>query len=261
MDKTAVIIQSGAMGDIFVVAPIANYYKRLGYHVAWPVRGQFFNLVDKYFPYVQAVNISSDFNFKEADKDWLKSDTINLISYYQGNGFKASENESIILDIADRGKYPLQAVDETFEEYKYRAAGVPFAFKNHLAWIRDKEKEIHVKNSISKFHKIDLDKDEYVVAHVESSHGDRAVVPDSETRKIIYITPMPGYEIPDWYLVIKNAKAIYAVESSVQQFIDGAIHRLKYQDEDKKFYILSRSSLSPGESYTVASNWDKKYMT
>ena len=96
----------------------------------------------------------------------------------------------------------------------------------------------------------------YVVAHLESSHGDRAQIPKEETRHVVKIKPIGDFEIPDWIWVIIHSKAVYCVESSVHQFIDGIIDRYDMPE----LFLLSRPSLKPGESYTKSEHWNKKYM-
>ena len=253
MTKTCLIIQSGAMGDIFVLAPIAKFYSDKGYLVYWPVREQYYNLVKTYLPYVHPTIITED-KFPRVHQDWLRSDTINLHKVTQA--FKYD----LIIDTSDRGVEPMQKPDETFEKYKYRAAGVPFNLKYELNWRRDKQKENDLKAVLEANYDIDFSNDHYVVAHLESSHGDKTELPADEYRKVIYVTAINGFEIPDWYGVITGAKAVYAVESSVQQFVDGAMKQIKEESPDMKFYLLSRSSLKPGERYTESTRWSKKYM-
>ena len=40
--KVAVVIQPGKLGDIIITAPIAEYYKKRGYQICWPVFSNFF---------------------------------------------------------------------------------------------------------------------------------------------------------------------------------------------------------------------------
>jgi len=247
---TCLIIQSGAMGDIFVVAPIAKYYYDKGYGIFWPVREQYLNLVRNYFPYVEVTGPIEGYGYPKRHDDWLRSDTMNL------EIMTRTFHYDLVLNLADRGPTPMQAPDETFEEYKYRAANVPFAFKNHFVWDRNEIKENDLVRKAFNLHP----EDEFVVAHLESSHGDKAVIPKEEKRPVIEIKPIEGFEIVDWFPIIQNASAVYCVESSVHQFIDGCIHRLIADDPDKQFYLLSRSSLAAGERYTVSKHWDKRFM-
>ena len=256
--KTCLIIQSGAMGDIFVVAPIAEQYYKRGYLVYWPVRKAYFNFVSNYLPYVSALLVTDE-KFPALNPDWLRSDTMHLKSIAERGHY------DLVLDLADRGATPNELPGETFEETKYRIAQVLFSVKNHMSWVRNYERETELKHQIQSLYRIDIDKDSYVVAHLQSSHGDKAEMPAHEKRQVIEIMHLMDYEIADWFPIIKNAEAVYAVESSVHQFIDGAMYALLYEELDillpkKKFYLLSRSSLQPGQSYTKSINWDKSYM-
>lgn len=249
---TCLIIQSGAYGDIFVTAPIAKHYYDKGYLVYWPARKPFFNLL-KYFPYVHPIEITDD-KYPPVHQDWLRSDTMHL------EKITKSFNYDVVLNLADRSSKPQQMITETFEQYKYRIADVPFAKKNHLIWVRNIEKEHDLIGILENNYDINFSKDHFVLAHTGSSHCDNASLPDNECRKCVYINEIKGFEIPDWYKVVVMAKAVYAVESAFHQFVDGAIHKLKCTDPNKKFYLLSRSSLTTGESYTVSRLWSKKFM-
>lgn len=252
--KSCLIVQSGAMGDIFVIAPIAHYYYRKGFEVFWPVRKQYFNFVSEYLFYVNALAMPEHL-YPQINEDWLRSDTMHILQRFD------KKNIYVILNLADRGEKPEELPGETFEETKYRLAGIPFLFKNHLIWNNNQERENEIVKIVQQKYNINIDTDSYVVAHLESSHGDKAEMPNSDnSRTVVEITQHPGIEIADWFPVIIKAQAIYCVESSVHQFIDGAIHSILYFNPKIKFYLLSRSSLKPGQSYTKSVNWDKKYM-
>lgn len=241
--KKALLIQPGAVGDIFLCAPIARYYHREGYDVIWPVSERFLPIL-KRFNYVKPLKLSNDV----FHQDWLKSDVMQIFQFCDVN------NYDLVLNLADRGPHPTaQLPSEKFEETKYRLAMVPFIAKHTLVWERDfaKEKQLYelLVDDIDK-------KTEYVVAHLESSRGDRTNIPDNEKRKVIEIKPIDGYDIFDWYLVIRRASAIYCVESAVHQFIDGDIYNY---DMIPKF-LLKRSTVSAEEkSYTVSKNWSMEY--
>jgi hypothetical protein len=250
---TCLVIQSGAMGDIFIVAPIAKYYSDKGFLIYWPVRDKYFNLVANYLPYVSALYIDDE-KYPRLHHDWLRSDTMHLQKLAQKG------NYDLVIDTSDRDQKPNQQSWEGFEQYKYRIANVPFHYKNHLSWKANKEKENDLIAIIEETHNINILKDQYITCHLLSSHNDKAFLPKDEVRYCVEITEIPGFEIPDWYPIIANSKALYAVESAVHQFIDGCIHRLRYHNKDIELYLLSRSSLAPGESYTISQYWDKKFM-
>jgi hypothetical protein len=231
MKPTCVIVQPESLSDIFAIAPIAKYYARKGFEVYWPVKDRYLNLVSNYFPYAKCVPISSNMNL---DYDYVFCTT-------------------------DYGPRTVIEEDETFEEYKYRVAGLPFAFKNHLDWKRNQEKESDLQAILEANYDIDFNNDHYIVAHVNDSFDVSVELPEDEVRRCVYVTEIEGFEIPDWYVVFAKAKAIYAVESAVHQFIDGAINRLKYDNDKLEFYLLSRSVPVPCERKTVSKHWNKKY--
>lgn len=252
---TALIIQSGAMGDIYLVAPIARHYALNGYCVFWPVREEYFNLVEKYFPYVNAGLVDQE-KYPKLHDDWLRSDTMHLKKLGESGIY------DVVINLADRGIKPLQLNSETFEETKYRIASVPIKYRNHLLWTRNEQKEYKITCFIAGKYGIDITKtkSEFVLAHLESSNDGKELIPEDEKRLVIEVEKVPGCEIADWYQVILQAEAIYAVESSFHQFVEGAVNRIKSDNPHIELYLLSRSSLAPSTRYTNSWDWDKKYM-
>jgi len=235
MKPTALLIQPGAFGDLFVCAPIAEWYAKQGYEIFWAVQKKFESTL-KRFDYVTPIILSEDV----IDPDWLRSDVLKILPMVH--------DYDKVINVADRGPHPTaQYPWETFEVCKYRVAEVPIEQKNKLTWSRDKEKEDALYEAVTR----NLQGREYVVAATQSSHNDFTNIPDSEKRDVIHVTEIEGYDIVDWYKVIKEAKAIYCVESSVQCFIDGAIDHFP---QDK--FLLKRSSITDNRPYTQAKNWN-----
>jgi len=237
--KKCLIIQPGAFGDLFISAPIAKYYSSLGYEVIWPTRKKFSRIIN-YFPYVTNIILDE----RVLDTDWLRSDVIKCLELSQ------SLNPDLILNLADRGPHPTAELPwEKFEQTKYRLAEIDFDIKHTLEWSRDIDKENEIYDNF-----VD-DEADYVVAHLESSNSDKAELPLALNKKVIEIQEFNDDNIVGWYKVIKNAQAIYCVESSVHCFIDGFVRDL---DCDK--YLLSRSTLQQNQTYTVSNYWKKDYL-
>lgn len=239
--KTCLIIQSGAFGDIFIVAPIAKYYADKGYLVFWAVREPYYSIM-KYFPYVWALCMTEE-QYPQIHDDWLRSDTQHLI--------KLSNHYDIVLNLADRDEKTMERGGETFEQTKYRLANVPYEYKHKLSFIRNGERENkHFQDLVG-------NNKEYVLAHTTSSRGDKALMP-KVNYPVIEARKIEDFYIPDLFKVIINAKAIYCVESAVHQFIDGIIHEVRKRNIPR--YLLSRSTLKEGKIYTLSEFWDKRYI-
>lgn len=238
------VIQPGAYGDILVCAPIAKYYSDNGYDVYWPITNKFMSMLSR-LDYVKPILLDD----RTLDSDWLRSDVIKCTELINN---KIIEPD-LILNLAERGGYNVFPLTYgNFEQRKYEYASVPFEYKNTLKWTRNIEKE----NSL---YELLVDDENYIFAHLESSRGDVAKLPDrilDEKIKVISCEVLDNYNIYDWYKVIINAKEIYCVESSIHQFIDGFSNDIKHIPK----YILSRATLSKGQTYTISKNWDKKYV-
>ena len=225
-------------GDIFLCAPIAKFYSDKGYKVYWPVTKKFISTLE-YFPYVSPIVLSDDI----LHEDWLRSDVMKILP-------QLHKYEKVI-NLADRGPHPTaQQYWENFEQCKYRLSNIPIEHKHNLKWKRNIKKEEKLyKNLVG-------DKKDYIFCHLESSRGDKAELPNLTNKNIIEANYVEGYEIFDWFKIIINTKEIYCVESAFHQFMDGIIPFINNIPK----YILSRSTLGKGESYTYSPYWDKKYI-
>ena len=231
------LIQPGAFGDIFVCAPIAKWYADRGYEVHWPVTSKFIPTLG-YFNYVKPILLSND----SLHDDWLRSDVIKILPIVDAY--------DLVLNLADRGPHPTaQQVSENFEQCKYRLSMVPFSEKNNLSWTRNIEKEKQLIEELN----IDQSKP-YALVHNVDSRNEIAITPEISIP-IVYVREVQGYNIPDWYGVIRNATEIYCVESSIQQFIDGFVTSLKSNN-----YLLKRPATGEGCRFTVSSNWKLDYI-
>tara|TARA_R110000822_G_scaffold107723_3_gene236692 strand:- start:2560 stop:3288 length:729 start_codon:yes stop_codon:yes gene_type:complete len=241
MLKQGMIIQPGAYGDILLCAPIAKIYHDHGYKVFWPTTKKFSCLIDR-FDYVNHIMLNDDV----LDNDWLRSDVIKCLNYLEKNQIH------LVLNLADRGPHlTANKSNENFEQCKYRLSNIPIEHKHTLTWSRNIQKENELYDQLIG------DTTEYIFCHLTSSRNDYTNLPDHVNNyKIIQATELPGYSIFDWYKIIINAKEIFCVESSFHQFIDGFILTIKNIPK----FVLSRSTLQKGQSYTYSPYWDKKHM-
>ena len=233
--KKLLLVQPGPFGDIFLCAPIAKWYADRGYEVHWPVTEKFLPTLE-YFNYVKPILLSEE----KLHSDWLRSDVMKIIPMM-------GEYDKVI-NLADRGPHPTaQRFDENFELCKYRLAEVPFEEKNKLVWTRDVERE----ESLFKLLEF---KEPYAVVHAVDSLGQKADVPQISIN-IVEIRIVDGYNIPDWYGVLAKASEIYCVESSIHQFMDGAVNSLT-----EERYLLKRPAVDEGARFTVSRNWNLRYI-
>jgi hypothetical protein len=235
--KKCILIQPGSFGDIFLCAPIAKWYADRDYRVDWPVTKKFLPLLAA-FSYVNPIKISEE----SLHSDWLRSDVMKILPMIP--------NYDKVINLADRGPHPTsQLASENFEQCKYRLAEVAFSEKNKLSWERNINKEQKLFNFLGL-----STKDQYALVHKEDSSGAVATVPPM-SMKVVEVRPVENYSILDWFEVFKNASEIYCVESSIHQFLDGAIEHIT----DKRF-LLKRPSITPNYRFTVSTNWDLRFI-
>ena len=230
--KKLLLIQPGAFGDIFVCAPIAKWYADRGYEIHWPVRQKFIPTLS-YFDYVKPIILSEEV----LHHDWLRSDVMKILPIL--------DQYDKVLNLADRGPHPTAQLIglENFEQCKYRLSEVPFTEKNNLVWTRNFEKEQELQKLLNVT-------GDYCVAHLTNSHGDKAAIP-REKLPVIEIIPINGFNIPDWFTIVKKAKRVYCVESAVHQFIDGTLKN--YSEHN---ILLKKGPVHEGTRHTISKYWN-----
>lgn len=245
MPNKMMMIQPGAVGDIFICLPIAKFYADAGYDIHWPVRQQFMKHF-KYIDYVTPVLLSEEV----LDPDWLRSDVMKCLAEYEQGKYDFG------LNLADRGPGPTQQQsDENFEQAKYRIANVPFEEKYNLEWSRTDEFEANIDFVYKKFVGDYSQRVKYAFVHDTSSDEER--VDFKLVSRIVRCEDFsPDYNIFDWYHVILMADSIYVTESSVHCFCDGIVNALSPER-----YLLPRKNIdSMGAVATLSSNWKRDYM-
>lgn len=233
--KKLLLIQPGAFGDIFVCAPIAKWYADRGYEVHWPAREKFVSII-KYFDYVKPITLSEEV----LHPDWLRSDVMKILPMIP--------NYDKVVNLADRGPHSTaQLSSENFEQCKYRLSEVSLDEKNNLSWTRNLQKEKDLLKLISP-------PENYVVAHLSNSHGDKAPMPEQDLP-VVEITELSNFTIIDWYSIIIKATKVYCVESGVHQFIDGWLQRY-----NENFFVLKKGPVAQGTRHTLSKNWNLEHI-
>ena len=224
------IIQPGAFGDIIICAPIAKKYHDAGYDVYWPVRKPFLSVISK-LDYVRPIELSDEI----LSDDWMRGDVGKSVQIYK------EQNFDYALNLADRGPHPTAELpEETFDETKYRLANIPFEEKHKLEWVRDKEAEDRLFDLV-------VPSNDYILCHLNcagpTGNDGSVSLPVMPSLSVVEVSEVGEYSIFDWYKVIKNAKEIYCLESSVQNFIDGVALEL-----DCPKYLLPRPTWINGKA-------------
>lgn len=247
-----ILVQPGAFGDIFVCAPIADYFTLKGYNVLWPARHKYISTIDK-LHLVSPIEIP-DTNYHE---DWMRSDVLYIYNTLIPQLTRNCDTPINVLNLADRGPHPTaQRADENFEECKYRISELPMdQVKHSLKFKISSSMDDLYKLKISDF---GLYPKEYNLVHLTDSYGNRTSLPAGIKGPIIEVTEVPGYSIFDWYLIAYHANNIYCIESAFHQFIDGISKELLSRKVG--LYLLRRHGILPGYRYTVSKNWNKTYI-
>ena len=189
------IVQSGRAGDIIIVLPIAKWYADKGYEVIWPVWDRYLPMFER-VDYVKAIGTGGSLggSYKRS-VEMLKEKVGKVINL--GIGFGRDESDWLTSRL-------------TFDQWKYKEAGVPFSEKHNLQITRIPEKEASLKK------KLNLPK-EYVITH---SKGESAGSYDFKMPSAIEVQPIDDYCLFDWIGILENAEASFCINSCVMNLME-----------------------------------------
>lgn len=198
------IIQPGRLGDIIICLPIAKFYHDKGYTVIWPIFSNYYKMIQEVIPYVKFIPITNDvYSCVLEAYDQLKSLKVNNIIDIAAT-FPGSICTDEYVTCGDGfGK-------ETFDEFKYRKADVPFELKWQLDYIRDEQQEEDVYNNIVIYK-------EYDVVGCEYSGGKIPLKFETNTNIIEFTSK---HSIFNWRKVFERANTIALVDSAMANFIE-----------------------------------------
>jgi len=198
------IIQPGRLGDIIICLPIAKYYYDKGYNVTWPIFTNYYEMIKAAVDYVNFIPVTNDV-YKTVAQTYnvLKNNNIdNIID------IAATFPGSICTD--EYVKLGDGFGQESFDEFKYRKANVPFANKWNLHYNRKIDEEELV------FKKIVNVKD-YDIVGTNYSGGSLDIKFESKTNIINFTN---DFSIFHWRKVFENAQTIALVDSAMANFIE-----------------------------------------
>ena len=187
MDKL-LIIQPGRFGDILICLPIAKWYAK-DFDVEW-LCSERFHPIFRNIDYCQPIS-----DRKTGYKEILDL-SFGIVMETEVEKWWKETREFLF----------------SFVEGKYIQGGVALSERWNLSWKRNYEKENELLHIVVKKYG-----DDYNLVH-EKSEGrfERNILVD---KKVIF-APIKGFNIFDWYLVIKHAKAIHCIDSVLCNFVE-----------------------------------------
>jgi len=227
MGKKLGLIQSRGLGDIIIGLPIANYYRRQGWEVLWPIAEPWAEMMARSAPWVKWIPITIDSGpfFYDVPMQRLKNFKCDeIICLYQALTGQDFHNE-------------VYFQHTKFDQYKYIRAGVPFKEKWNLTECiqRDTQCEQELYDRI-------VTNPNYVVVHLNGSDHcadfDRSIIPtDWQT---IEITDNIASSVFDWLMILEKAQSVILVDSVFSNMVD----QMNIGD-DRYFIPRSHIGLTP----------------
>lgn len=209
-NKKLGIIQSRGLGDILIALPIANYYKKQGWEIHWPICASFVKNFESHVPWVNWISVPVDKQgkfFYDKPYQLLESEQCDeIICLYQS---LTGHPEFI--------KRPEFQITK-FDQIKYHIAEVPFLEKWKLADCisRDLEKEKVLFDKL-----VNKEQKPYVVIHRKGSDFsakiDSAWIPEDYQQ--IEIEEQSD-SIFDWLTILEKAECLLLVDSVFSNLVD-----------------------------------------
>ena len=209
------IVLPGKIGDIIICLPIAKYYHDMGYEIHWPVYG---DIIDNFKEYIDYINFHP-------------LDMVNFNPIVDSFAI-LMQNNCEILDISftspgsfqNQNSYNfINQTELTFDQFRYKLAGVPFENKWKLTFNRIPEREQ------SLFDK--LVQREFCLIHLQGSDGRSNVkIANEKDHQVIEITPETK-SVFDWMKLIEEAKVLVMFDSCFANLIEQS------NIKTKKFFI------------------------
>lgn len=225
------LIQSRGIGDIIIALPIAKWYHDRGFQVYWPIDGRFFSCFRGAVDYVEFI----PFPFKPSLEGFLT---------HPQNLLRAVSCERVVVLYSYLSNVPNPHPglfgSLKFDEFKYAAAGVPFAEKWNLSVRRDAKRESALYGRLVR-------DENFIVVHRQGSNVRKEIVipPEYAGCQVIEIDEQTDC-IFDWLLILERARFLMLIDSCFANLVD----QLGFTNE-KMFILRSEVRFTP----VLRSNW------
>lgn len=225
------LIQSRGIGDIIIALPIAKWYHDRGVEVYWPIDSRFLSSFSSAVDYVRFI----PFPFKPDIEGFLNAPKRLL---------KAVRCDKVVCLYSFLSNvpsiYPAFFATLKFDEYKYAAAGVPFAEKWNLSIRRNAAREQALFDRTVR-------NERYVVIHRQGSDAQSQVSVPARfaDHQVIEIDERTDC-IFDWLLILERARFLMLLDSCFANLVE----QLGFANE-KVFILRSQIQFTP----VLRSNW------
>ncbi len=232
MPKKLGLIQSRGIGDIVIALPIAKWYHDRGVEVYWPIDGRFLpsfsSAVDyvRFLPFPFAPTLDGFLNDPKRLLKAMHCDRIVPL-------YSFLSNTSV--------DHPAFFATLKFDEYKYAAAGVPFAEKWNLSIRRNPQREQALYERLVR----QGPTTSWSIGRAPTRSARSRFRSDSSASQVIEIDERTDC-IFDWLLILERARFLLLLDSCFANLVE----QLGFPNE-KMFILRSRIQFTP----VLRSNW------
>jgi len=208
------LIQTGAIGDIFIAAPIAQYFIDQGHEVYWPIDSAYLGFTRAALPEINFLEISRAATGFRSFEYFVQS------PLHQLKSLGCDKIIPLYSALGDRGEgivNPTYAASLKFDEYKYAVSGVPFQRKWTLKIHRDYDREQTLYDSLNPEGR------PYVLRNETAGCGTRFSIEIDKTllgdRTLIDMTAVTDSPL-DWLGVAERAAGLFLIDGLLSNLVD-----------------------------------------
>ena len=208
MAKRVAFIQTGGIGDLLTILPIADHCIEQGWEIVWPIDPRALEMFQRAKPEIEFIPVECS---PTDPHDFFVYTPTRLIGDLGCDKTIMFYPQMPGLNIGD----PRLARSLKPDEYKYAIAGVPFRKKWTLKYERDMEREQALLDGLNI-------NGPYVCVHEESSEVKVPMPIPEDVRRNFQIVKIDERtdSIFDWRLALEGASHLFLVDSCFVKLVE-----------------------------------------
>lgn len=206
MSRRVGFIQTGGIGDLIMILPIADYFEEQGWEVVWPIDEKFVPMFQRAKPLIRFLPVEGS---PSDARPYYLDQPLRLIEESSCEKTVVFYLNFLGINIADTRLSKSLKTDE----YKYAIAGVPLKQKWNLDYERDVAREEALFDSLQ----ID---GPYICVHEEASSLSVPMPAGTdENCRVIKVEPLTD-SVFDWRLTFERASRLIFIESCFANLVE-----------------------------------------
>jgi len=208
MTKKVAFIQTGGIGDLIMILPIADYYEEQGWEIVWPIDERRVTMFQGIKPSIKFLPVAG---WPVMDRRYFFDEPLRMLADQKCEKTINFYMPILGLNFPD----PRLAASLKLDEYKYAIASVPFGRKWNLKYDRDMKRERALYDSLEI-------KGPYVCVHDEGGNIQIPIRLPSEIEKEFQVIRVSWKtdSIFDWLLTFERASKLFFIDSCFANLVE-----------------------------------------